>query len=246
MMTALLAAVLAQAYYTPAEAQALFSQANEAYSREDYRAAEEGYQKLIEHGFGGPDVLFNLGTTYLADGKVGESVLALERAQRTGGRAPDVEANLALARAKQLDQVVGGQAESPFIQRLVDATSAAVVGWVFLVSWNLGFALLALYRVLAPGRRAWAGALAALLVVAAAPAGLLVLSHVYVGETITEAVVMEKTLKARELPKESGKISFEVHEGLKVRLLESSGKFVKIRLPNGLEGWTEREGVVEI
>jgi len=33
---------------------------------------------------------------------------------------------------------------------------------------------------------------------------------------------------------------------LKVRIMEESGKFVRIRLPNNLEGWTEREGVVEL
>jgi len=33
---------------------------------------------------------------------------------------------------------------------------------------------------------------------------------------------------------------------LKVHVLEASGKFVKIRLPNGLEGWTEKEGISTI
>ena len=80
----------------------------------------------------------------------------------------------------------------------------------------------------------------------ALPAGLLLVAHMYVRETISEAVVMARTLPARELPKDSAKVSFEVHSGLKLRLLERSGKFVKVRLPNGLEGWTELDGVAEI
>jgi hypothetical protein len=33
---------------------------------------------------------------------------------------------------------------------------------------------------------------------------------------------------------------------LKVRVMEETGRYVRIRLPNGLEGWAEREGVSEI
>ena len=66
------------------------------------------------------------------------------------------------------------------------------------------------------------------------------------GSTVQEAVVVAPTLRARELPKDEAKVSFEVHPGLKVRLMEETGRYVRIRLPNGLEGWAEREGVSEI
>jgi len=241
----ILATVLSQDYYTPQEAQAVYKQANEAYDREDYASAKQGYQQLLAHGFEGADVLFNLGTTCLASGDLGEAVLYLERARRAAGGAADIDANLVLARARQLDQVVGG-AEEPFLQRLVIATSSEIAAWSLLVSWVGGGALLLLYRFLRPGRRAWAGVLAALLLVSAVPAGLLVAAHAYVRETVSEGVIVAKTLAARELPADSAKVSFEVHAGLKVRLLESAGRFVKVRLPNGLEAWAERDGVAEI
>ncbi|MBI3184604.1 MAG: tetratricopeptide repeat protein [Myxococcales bacterium] len=247
-MIALLAisAFLGQAYYTPEEAQALFSQANDAYYREEFSAAIEAYRKLIERGRGGPDVLFNLGTACLADGRLGEAVLHLERARRAGGPSEDVEANLAVARARQLDQVIGASAEEPFLQRLAAATPERAVSLAFLSSWIAGLGLLGLCRYLRPGRRALAAALAALSLTAAVSSGALVAVHAYVSRTITEAVVVAPALKARELPRESGRVSFEVHAGLKVRLLETAGQFVRIRLPNGLEGWTEKEGVAPI
>ncbi|MHB8872728.1 MAG: SH3 domain-containing protein [Myxococcaceae bacterium] len=242
---ALLAAVLAQGYYTPAEAQALFSQANDAYYKEDYPAAEQGYQKLLDHGLGGPDVLFNMGTLHLAQGHLGQAVLFLERARKSG-RAPDVEGNLALARAKQLDQVVGAAAEEPFLQRVAAATSEPLVSWTFLCAWVAGFGLLLIFRFLSPGKRAWAAVTGSLAIALAAFAGALVASHWYVDQTVKEGVVLAPQLRAREFPKDSGKVSFEVHAGLKVRVLEASDKFVRIRLPNGLEGWTEREGVADL
>ncbi len=243
---ALLAIVLAQSsYYTPDEAQSLFAQANDAYDREDYAGAREGYHKLLDHRFGGPDVLFNLGTTCLAQGDLGAAVLYLERARRAGSSAPDVDANLALARSKQLDQVVGGPAEEPFIQRVVSASSGDAAAWLFLAAWDATLLLFLVLRFArGPRTLTMVAALAALAL--AVPSGLMLAGQVYVQENLSEAVVMAKTLPARELPKDSARVSFEVHSGLKLRLLEHSGKFVKVRLPNGLEGWTEASGVAEI
>ena len=242
----LVATLLGQDYYTPEEAQALFTQANEAYAREDYKAAQEGYEKLLSRGMGGPDVQYNLGTTYLAQGDLGRAMLALERAWKEGGRAPDLEANLALARARQVDKVEGATVEEDFLTRLVRATSAKAVGWGFLGTWVAGFGLLVLFRFLTPGRRTWAAVLAGLALTAALPAGALLGAHAWVSETVHEAVVLAPKLVAREFPRGEAKVLFEVHAGLKVRLLEETGRYVRLRLPNGLEGWAEREGVAEL
>ena len=242
----LLTTVLAQGYYTPAEAQALFTQANEAYSREDYAAARSDYEKLLAHGFGGPDVLYNLGTTALAQGDLGHAVLALERARREGRGAEDVQAHLALARARQLDKVVGAMAEEGFLSRVVAATDGRAVSWVFLTAWLLGFALLGVYRRVRAASRTLVALLAAVVLLAAVPAGLLLAAHAWVHHSVHEAVVLAPTLQARDLPQERDRVAFEVHAGLKVRLLGRSGAYVRLRLPNGLEGWARADGVEAI
>ncbi|HYV44281.1 MAG TPA: SH3 domain-containing protein [Myxococcaceae bacterium] len=245
MISLLLSAVLAQApaYYSPTEAEAVFNASNDAYAREDYAKAKEGFEKLVGHGFGSADVLYNLGTTDLAMGDLGGAVLALERARREGGPREDIEANLALARTRQLDKVVGGQTEEPFLERLALATPESASAVALLSLWSLGFLSLAARRLLPSRRRGMAVAVCALSFVFAAPVAGAVAAHVYVRRGLDEGVVLAQSLSARELPREGGKVSFEVHAGLKVLMLEESGKFVRIRLPNGLEGWTEREGV---
>jgi len=245
MISLLLSAVLAQApaYYSSTEAEAVFNASNDAYAREDYAKAKEGFEKLVGHGFGSADVLYNLGTTDLALGDLGGAVLALERARREGGPREDIEGNLALARTRQLDKVVGGQTQEPFLERLALATPESASAVALLLLWSLGFLALAARRLLPASRRGMAVAVCALSFVFAVPAAGMVAAHVYVRRGLDEGVVLAQSLAARELPREGGKVSFEVHAGLKVLMLEESGKFVRIRLPNGLEGWTEREGV---
>jgi hypothetical protein len=87
---------------------------------------------------------------------------------------------------------------------------------------------------------------AALLLLVATFCGSLLLVRAYVRAAYTDAVVTAKTLPAREFPEAIGKVSFEIHSGLKVRVLEASGRYVRIRLPNGLEGWADREGISTI
>jgi hypothetical protein len=242
----LVATLLGQAYYSPEEAQALFQQANEAFYKQDYAAAQQGYEKLLSNGLGGPDLHYNLGTTHLARGNLGYAVLAFERARRVGGEGPDLEANLALARAQQLDKVVGTGPREPFHHRVVAATSGNLVSWAFLGTWLAGFAFLFLFRLLRPGGRTWAAVVGSLLLVASLPVGALLAAHVWVHENLREAVVVSSTLRAREFPREEANVSFEVHSGLKVRVMEETGRYVRIRLPNGLEGWAESKGVEQI
>ena len=247
MISALIAAaVLAQSYYTSEEAEQLFTQANEAYYSERHRDAVDGYVKLLDHGYGGPDVLYNLGTAYLAQGDLGRAILYLERARRAGASEDDVMANLALARSKQLDQVVGAARDDPFAVRVAAATPRDAMGWSFLASWVGGFALLFLFRFLPRGRRTWAAVAGAVALAVSVPSGLILGAHAWAAENFDQGVVISATLPARELPGDQSQVSFEVHAGLKVRLLGTDGRYVHIRLPNGLVGWAEKDGISEI
>lgn len=246
----LIATALAQSagpggYYTEDEAKQLFAQGNDAYEKADYDAAMSAWQKLVDHGYGGQDVLYNLGTAALKKGDLGRAVLYLERARELGPAGDDLTANLEAARARQGDQVIGGAGED-FVQRVARATPRDLAGWTFLVTWVGGALMVLLFRLLRPGRRTLVGVLAGVLLTLAVPSALLLGAHVYVSETVTEGVVLAPTLQARELPTPASNVLFEIHAGLKVRVLESEGRFVRIRLPNGRLGWTEKEGIAEI
>lgn len=241
---ALLALTLSQAaYYTPQEAEALFSQANDSFYKGDYANAKDGYLKLIDHGYGGADVLFNLGTACLQANELGPAVLYLERARRLS-RNDDIEANLAYARTLMVDKVIGAGGDEPFLERVAHAAPGDWPAVVFLVCWWLFFGAWVAFRFAT--RRAIFGVLMALFFVGALSFGALTATQAYVAHNVTEAVVMPQTAKVFEFPGDNAKVAFEVHSGLKIRLMEESGKFARIRLPNGLEGWTDKTGVTAL
>lgn len=244
-MTPTFVLLLALGQYTPNEAQALFVEANDAYYKADYAQAKAKYEKLLEANLGGADVLFNLGTAHLALGELGPAVLYLERAHRLS-TDDDIEANLAIARKKQVDQVVGEETTIPFTQRLADAVDARLATAGFLGVWYLAFAAFWWWKRSSSGSRLLPGLVASGLFAASLVVGLVVANSAWVRHSVVEAVVMAPTSKALEFPGANAKTAFEVHEGLKVRVMEESGKFVRIRLPNALEGWTTKDALVEL
>lgn len=243
MLSAAVALLLAQSWYSPQEAQALFVQANDAYYAQNYDQAITGYTQLLEKGGGGPDVLFNLGTAYLAKGDLGHAVLYLERARKLS-RADDIESNLTAARARQIDQVVGAGSGEPFIERLVGSTDESWFGWALVGALWAAFGAWLWARRPGSGAVPILAVLAAVLIAVVAGAGFGI--HAYVARTVRDAVVITETLKVKEAPADNAKSGFEVHSGLKVRITDESGKFAKVRLANGLDGWVEKEAVAEL
>lgn len=247
MIALALSLLLAQTWYSPEEAAGIFRQGNDAYARGDYAAAQQSFEQLLAHGVDDGDVLYNAGTAALAANDLGHAVLYLERALARGrGDTSDIEANLALARSKQLDQVVGAGTERTFTQRLVAETDEHNASLALLVTLLAGCGLFTAFRFLPRGNRSWAATLGTVSLCLAVLAAILVGAHAWVAQNVREGVVMDPTVPSRELPTPSAKVSFELHAGLKVRVLESEGNFVKVRLPNGLEGWAERKGIADL
>jgi hypothetical protein len=231
--------------YSPLEAHHAYDEAATAFHEGRLPDAIAGLERLVENGHGSADVLYALGTAQLQAGDLGHAILHLEQARRLGGGSDDLDANLALAREKQLDKVVGGEEVDSLAERIAAATPAGLMGHGFLGLWLVA-GLLACAALLSRRRRVTLWLATALAVLACIPLGLATAAHVWVHEGLTQGVVTAQTLPARDRPDRAGRVAFEVHAGLKVRLLDDQGDFVQIRLPNGLSGWAERKGVTQL
>jgi len=78
--------------------EALFSQANEAYSREEYTDAIDLYRQCLAEAQSGA-LHYNLGNAYYQTGEIGPAVLHYEKALALRPNNPDAHANLHFLRA---------------------------------------------------------------------------------------------------------------------------------------------------
>ena len=207
-----------------------------------YDEAAAAYRNLAQSGHDGADVLFDWGTSALKAGRRGEAVLALERALLQAPDDADVAFNLEEARKGGIDKVEGAQEFEPMIERLGRALPIGPLAALFLGAWGLFFGAWAL--------RLWRGEGLGPISLVAGPvafvsgAGLWLAAQARTASI--HAVVTAPTASVREGPGEAFKAAFEVHEGLKVRVLGRDDGHLHVRLSNGAEGWLAAREAGEI
>jgi tetratricopeptide (TPR) repeat protein len=218
---------------------------NDAYFRGDYAAALAAYEQLDRQGVVSADLFYNLGVAHVRLNNLGRAIWAFERALALEPEAEDARFNLAQARKqaerRAIDKIEGAQTEPLWI-RVVTALPVSSQTWLFLLLYLGCFALLFVRRRAADDLRAPLGAAVALLGVAAALAGTMLVGRSAL-ERIPFGVVLPDEVAVKEGADPNYRTSFEVHAGLRVRLLEREQDWIRIRLANGLEGWV-RDGAL--
>jgi tetratricopeptide (TPR) repeat protein len=220
---------------------AAFRRGNEAFYRGEFRAAVDAYEQVATLGVVHQDLYYNLGNAYYKAGQIGLAIFNYERALALDADQPDARRNLETARAAAerlgRDRVEGKVAD-PFWSRAVTAIARPTLLWLFLALYYACFLALVGLRFLAPSLgRAALGTGAGLFGVAALVAGALFFGRLAHDRHVREGVVLPDEVTVKDGPSPGASTAFQLHAGLKVRLVEHDQEWVRVRLPNGLEGW---------
>jgi len=221
---------------------------NDAYLHGDYAAAVAAYEELDRQGLVSADLYFNLGDAYYRQGNLGRAIWSFERAAAIDPDDEDARYNLTQARKiadrRARDKIEGADRE-PFWMRVVASLAPATETWLF-TGFYLAFfaALAALWIRRRPGGqpRALLGATASILGAAALLSGVLLAGRAYL-DRIPSGVILPDAVAVKEGADTNYRTSFDLHAGLRVRLLDRDQDWLRIRLPNGLEGWVREQDV---
>lgn len=225
--------------------------ANDAYLRGDYAAAVSAYEQLDRQQVVSAELAFNLGNAYYRKGQLGPAIWSWERALALDPDQDDARYNLEQARkvaATRVHDKIEGADRDPAWMRLVSLLNASTEVGLFAALYLAFFGALALrLRARRTGgsddghAAAWT-AVAAILAVTAALAAALLVGRVAMNR-LPVGVVLPDQIAVKEGADANYKTSFDVHAGLRVRLLEHDQDWVRIRLANGLEGWVRDRDV---
>jgi tetratricopeptide (TPR) repeat protein len=218
---------------------------NDAYLHGDYDAAVAAYEELDRQELVSPDLDFNLGDAYFKKGALGPAIWAFERAAALDPDDEDVRYNLEQTRklaARQAQDKIEGEDRDPLWIRVVTSLSPSAETWTFLVLYLGLFVVLFARRRSSDDARPALGAAAAILATAALLAGGALAGRVVLGR-VPFGVVLPDSLAVKEGADVNYKTGFQLHAGLRVRLLERDQDWLRIRLANGLEGWVRAHDV---
>lgn len=222
-----------------------WKQGNAAYLAGDYDKAAAAYDQLDRQGVVSSDLYYNMGVTYFRLGNLGRSVWAFERAVQLEPKDEDASFNLAQARKllsrRATDRIEGEEREALWV-RLVSAMTPSTQTWLFVIFYLLTFWFL-FWRLRVPKdtRAPWDAA-AALTAAAALVTGLLLLGRVAL-DRIPYGIVIPEVVAVKEGADANYRTNFQIHAGLRVRLLEQDEGWTRVRLANGLEGWVRAQDI---
>jgi tetratricopeptide (TPR) repeat protein len=218
-----------------ASPEARLEAANGLYLAGDFDGAARAYRALVDEGYEGSALHLNLGNALARAGARGQAMASWQRALRLDPSDADARANLELARAQNVDRLVGA-ADPPLSARLVERTSDGLAAGLFGAAWVALWGLLWLRGRATRRARRLLGAAALAAALAAVAGGALVAGKAAERRT-PAAVVVAPVAPVREGPQRTLKAAFDLHEGTAVKVLEARGDLARVLLDNGLSGW---------
>ena len=230
-------------------AQSGFEKGNVLYQKGQYEQAIQAYESVLDSRQQSADLYFNLGNCYYKLNKVAPSIYNYEKALVLAPEDVGITNNLKFAQKLTIDEVK----EVPkvgFAKLLHDFTGmyhyntwawiSIVFGLMFL-GFFIGyyFSLAAvLKRIFFFGMFVWV-----LFLLVSVGAAIFEKNHFV---TDRPAIVFAEVTEVKSEPQKASPATFVVHEGTKVFVKEILGKWKKIELTDGTEGWIESGAIREV
>ena len=231
------------------EPDSLFDQANKFYQQENYPEALELYKEIEENGLESWALYYNMANIYYRTNKVAPAIYYYEKALLLNPNNKDVRFNLAFANQMVLDNIeplpksVGQKVMEAVVLRLTYNTWATLA-----VSFAFLFAFLFLMYHFSYGtstKRFY-------FISSGITVGLVTLfvffafrNHHYF-QSNQEAIIFASESEVMNAPTNSSPVYFELHEGTKVKVLETLDNWKKIRIADGKIGWIDQQDLKEI
>jgi tetratricopeptide (TPR) repeat protein len=231
-------------------ADSLWTVGTEAYTAGRFEQARDAWLSLYSAGLSSPELCTNIGNAYYKSDDNAHAILYYERALKLDPSYGDARHNLKFAQSRNRDRidVVPEFFLVSMIRNLgwkMDSNSWAVLSIILFAGF---LAMLLLYRL---GRSAssrktgfFVGIVLLLLF-----AGALGFASWQKSDFMKadEAIVVSPVVSIKSAPgAENSKDLFILHEGTKVRLLDSVGSWLNIELSDGRQGWIMSENVENI
>jgi hypothetical protein len=221
-------------------ANPLLEKAEKAYDAKRYKEAINAYEQLIRDGYKSYQLFFNLGNSYYRNNELGKAIYYYELARKLEPGDEDVRINLSIASAKTIDKI--DARENFFISavksNVLSTFSTRAWGWLSVVCIFLACSLFFIYITSTRlNVKRLALPLSGLFVVGFVVVYLLGYSAVQSRNENKFAIITAVESRIMNEPTAAATTKFSLHEGTKVKVIDTNGDWVLIRLDNGNEGW---------
>lgn len=227
----------------------LFRKGNELYEQGKYNEAIEQYEKALGGGYESGALYYNMGNVYFKLGQTGKSILYYERAIKFLPCDKDIQFNLQIANLFVVDKVVVPPRFFLFkiLTDFKDYYTIDTLSWITLSFYMITMTLL-IIRIFFRKRiiRRVTGVLLVPIVTFLIVFTLTLASRIHHQRSISEGVILKQKVAVLSSPAKDATELFALHEGVKVRISDRSGEWLKISLADGKVGWVDKTTLEKI
>jgi len=226
---------------TKIDAIPTLAEADSAYIQGDYLTAIGIYEWVVENQGVNATLYMNLGNCWLKRDEIAKAILYYERAYLLDPSDPDIRFNLELARTKTVDKVnaVNQLFIAVWFKKLLAALDVNEWAVLTVILFALTILLVGVFLFSKKsGMRKISFSFSAFFLL------LSILSFIFATTQMGNlkerdtAIIMSPSVTVKSTPTSAGTDLFIIHEGRKVKILDSSMKeWVEIRLEDGNTGW---------
>lgn len=220
------------------------TQADSAYSREQYDKAIMLYEKIAKKT-SNYKVFYNLGCSYYRIDNIAKSILWLERSSRLNPSDEDVQFNLSLVRTKTIDRI------TPKHEMIIVSIFKKLINLMSVNSWSIvcislfivSFVFISLFffsNILS--LRKIGLFMFVLCILLCILGNICAYQQRSFSMNYSNGVVMSPAVTVKSTPTDSGNDLFVIHEGTCVEIKDSSMKdWLEIQIADGKLGWIPKK-----
>lgn len=226
----------------------LFIKANELYNQHSYDSAAIVYKSIINKGYSSATLYYNLGNTYYKLRNYPMSILYYEKSLKLDPNNEDTQHNIEIARAFLSDKIE--TVPELFIKSWWNklSNSLSINTWSVISLIILGCLLLCLFLYLTTRTRILKKSMfficIILTIMTICTFSITTKKSNYI-ESKNEGIIIMPTITVKSSPSTSSVDLFVLHEGSKVKILDNTGEWDKIKIANGSIGWLPSSTIIK-
>lgn len=219
----------------------LFDRGNEAFKSDDFEKSIELYQAVLASNHESWELHYNLGNAYFKLGNTSRAILHFEKAKKLNPDQEDLLINLEMANLKTVDKVESKPelVISTYWDTLLNAytidewgKNSIIMSFIALMIMMIFLFTKGLLRKISFFSSLFVCIISLLFFVLGHQQKSLQTSQKF-------AIVFSPSVTVKSAPEDDGTKIFVIHEGTKLKVLESEGDWSRISLMNGTKGWVK-------